>query len=97
VLFRSQSWCPGEDSNLHGSLHWYLKPARLPVPPPGPGRERVTRGHAQGAKSTYRLEGCQFDAANEIEKEAHQSKKAGLAQFTANSGPRPNRKRHARS
>ena len=29
------SWCPGEDSNLHELLHWYLKPARLPVPPPG--------------------------------------------------------------
>src|SRR5450631_2122462 len=28
-------WCPGEDSNLHELLHWYLKPARLPVPPPG--------------------------------------------------------------
>jgi hypothetical protein len=32
-------WCPGEDSNLQGSLHWYLKPARLPIPPPGQGRE----------------------------------------------------------
>ncbi len=30
-------WCPGEDSNLHGVTHWYLKPARLPIPPPGPG------------------------------------------------------------
>src|SRR5580704_15253735 len=29
-------WCPGEDSNLHGLRHWYLKPARLPIPPPGP-------------------------------------------------------------
>jgi hypothetical protein len=32
---KENKWCPGEDSNLHGSLHWYLKPARLPVPPPG--------------------------------------------------------------
>src|SRR5271169_4104531 len=32
---RSPAWCPGEDSNLHELLHWYLKPARLPVPPPG--------------------------------------------------------------
>src|SRR6185312_538297 len=30
-------WCPGEDSNLHGFHHWYLKPARLPIPPPGHG------------------------------------------------------------
>src|ERR1700674_1009712 len=30
-------WCPGEDSNLHGLHHWYLKPARLPIPPPGHG------------------------------------------------------------
>src|SRR5215469_10767268 len=29
------AWCPGEDSNLHGFHHWYLKPARLPIPPPG--------------------------------------------------------------
>jgi hypothetical protein len=37
-LGRSESyiWCPGEDSNLHGFHHWYLKPARLPIPPPGP-------------------------------------------------------------
>ena len=31
-LFR---WCPGEDSNLHGFHRWYLKPVRLPIPPPG--------------------------------------------------------------
>src|SRR5579871_6985177 len=34
-LVADQMWCPGEDSNLHELLHWYLKPARLPVPPPG--------------------------------------------------------------
>ncbi len=28
-------WCPEEDSNLHGFHHWYLKPARLPIPPSG--------------------------------------------------------------
>jgi hypothetical protein len=32
-------WCPGEDSNLHDLHHWYLKPARLPIPPPGQGGE----------------------------------------------------------
>ena len=32
---RTARWCPGEDSNLHGLRHWYLKPARLPIPPPG--------------------------------------------------------------
>ena len=36
-LRRTVRWCPGEDSNLHGVTHWYLKPARLPIPPPGPG------------------------------------------------------------
>ena len=30
-------WCPGEDSNLHSFHYWYLKPARLPIPPPGLG------------------------------------------------------------
>jgi hypothetical protein len=39
-----KSWCPGEDSNLHGFHHWYLKPARLPIPPPG---------HALTAKFVY--------------------------------------------
>ena len=34
ILIKKQ-WCPGEDSNLHGFHHWYLKPARLPIPPPG--------------------------------------------------------------
>src|SRR3984893_19078425 len=33
---RLRNWCPREDSNLHGFHHWYLKPARLPIPPPGP-------------------------------------------------------------
>src|SRR5438045_3709599 len=33
-------WCPGEDSNLHGLRHWYLKPARLPIPPPGLAADR---------------------------------------------------------
>ena len=28
-------WCPEEDSNLHALRHWYLKPARLPIPPSG--------------------------------------------------------------
>jgi enoyl-CoA hydratase len=30
-------WCPGKDSNLHGLHRWYLKPVRLPIPPPGHG------------------------------------------------------------
>ncbi len=30
-----EEWCPGEDSNLHLFQDWYLKPARLPIPPPG--------------------------------------------------------------
>ena len=30
-------WCPGKDSNLHGLRRWYLKPVRLPIPPPGHG------------------------------------------------------------
>ena len=29
---------PGKDSNLHGFHRWYLKPVRLPIPPPGHGR-----------------------------------------------------------
>ena len=29
-------WCPGEDSNSpRPNGHWHLKPARLPIPPPG--------------------------------------------------------------
>ena len=52
------AWCPGEDSNLQGSLHWYLKPARLPIPPPGQGEEM--RGRARKArKSTGDTSECQ--------------------------------------
>jgi hypothetical protein len=36
--FRTSIWCPGKDSNLHGLHRWYLKPVRLPIPPPGHGR-----------------------------------------------------------
>src|SRR5262249_38089509 len=46
------SWCPGEDSNLHGSLHWYLKPARLPIPPPGQGWE--SRPGSRTRRAIYR-------------------------------------------
>ena len=38
-------WCPGEDSNLHGFHHWYLKPARLPIPPPGHWLLNTGRGN----------------------------------------------------
>src|SRR5271166_1682622 len=34
---RTPMWCPGKDSNLHGFRRWYLKPVRLPIPPPGHG------------------------------------------------------------
>ena len=31
-------WCPGRDLNPHVLIeHWHLKPARLPIPPPGQG------------------------------------------------------------
>ncbi len=47
-------WCPGEDSNLHVLQHWYLKPARLPIPPPGQvswGRcSQADRGSQRGLK-----------------------------------------------
>jgi hypothetical protein len=29
----SHQWCGRRDSNPHDSRHWYLKPARLPIPP----------------------------------------------------------------
>ena len=33
-LINDIAWCERRDSNSHGVLpHWYLKPARLPVPP----------------------------------------------------------------
>src|SRR6202021_657926 len=51
-----KGWCPGEDSNLHELLHWYLKPARLPVPPPG--QEGAAECEAQ--ESTHPLNPCQF-------------------------------------
>ncbi len=45
-------WCPGEDSNLHGVTHWYLKPARLPIPPPGPRRASTGREAALSTGSS---------------------------------------------
>src|SRR5439155_21995458 len=30
---RDAPWCEWRDSNSHGVTHWYLKPARLPIPP----------------------------------------------------------------
>jgi hypothetical protein len=37
-VLKTSKWCPGKDSNLHGLHRWYLKPVRLPIPPPGHGR-----------------------------------------------------------
>ena len=37
-------WCPGKDSNLHGLHRWYLKPVRLPIPPPGHERRIMSHG-----------------------------------------------------
>ncbi len=39
-------WCPGKDSNLHALQHRYLKPACLPIPPPGRGAVSKDRPHA---------------------------------------------------
>src|SRR5205823_4828764 len=47
---RMSGWCPGEDSNLHGFHHWYLKPARLPIPPPGHAG-LGSRSHISGGDS----------------------------------------------
>ena len=55
---RQGTWCPGEDSNLQGSLHWYLKPARLPIPPPGQGKECGARPR-KARKSTGGFPQCQ--------------------------------------
>ena len=37
------SWCEWGDSNPHGVTHWYLKPARLPIPPHSQGPEQLAR------------------------------------------------------
>ncbi len=41
---RPSRWCPGKDSNLHGLHRWYLKPVRLPIPPPGHGASHRSGG-----------------------------------------------------
>ncbi len=53
-------WCPGEDSNLHELLHWYLKPARLPVPPPGHdgSAEREAQECTHCSRACQRKPGC---------------------------------------
>src|SRR5664280_537777 len=38
-------WCPGGDSNPHAVKHRLLRPACLPIPPPGRKRERVGETH----------------------------------------------------
>src|SRR5690606_17650613 len=35
-----ETWCPEEDSNLHGVTRQYLKLVRLPIPPSGPCKEQ---------------------------------------------------------
>ena len=50
-----ERWCPGEDSNLHELLHWYLKPARLPVPPPGQDGSALR----EAQKCTHWVGACQ--------------------------------------
>ena len=35
-LYSLSKKCPPGDLNSHDRSHWYLKPARLPIPPGGP-------------------------------------------------------------
>ena len=37
-------WCPGADSNRYTLRHRLLRPACLPIPPPGQGGTQTTRG-----------------------------------------------------
>ena len=53
-LMKFVGWCPGKDSNLHGLHRWYLKPVRLPIPPPGHGALHSCGG---GRMSMARLSG----------------------------------------
>src|SRR4029453_13282126 len=62
---QGRRWCPGEDSNLHGSLHWYLKPARLPIPPPGQGWESRRGVPGRGAQSPGGIPGGQKTASRD--------------------------------
>ena len=64
--WRTVLWCPGKDSNLHGLHRWYLKPVRLPIPPPGHwrlhkgGRARLS---IAGSRQSGDFEnGLDFDA-----------------------------------
>src|SRR6185503_5052863 len=81
-----RKWCPGEDSNLHGSLHWYLKPARLPIPPPGQGWESGTGGPGRGAQSTGGIPGCQQTAERDEVDEENQEITANRQAFARRAG-----------
>src|SRR5690606_42011353 len=53
----SKRWCERRDSNSHGSPHWNLNPARLPVPPLSPAFPAVAGnrpGHARRARRVTR-------------------------------------------
>ena len=72
------SWCPGEDSNLHGSLHWYLKPARLPIPPPGQGWESRDRGSREARNLPVVFRGVNKTAErDEVDEEDEEITSAG--------------------
>jgi hypothetical protein len=47
-----ESWCPEEDSNLHGVTRQYLKLVRLPIPPSGQERAILTEGVRLGKYET---------------------------------------------
>src|SRR5262249_13756391 len=72
---REAFWCPGKDSNLHGLHHWYLKPARLPIPPPGPGARHS--GSPQALSTQGRLKESALIDTNRVKRHPSSSHPRG--------------------
>jgi hypothetical protein len=83
-------WCPGEDSNLHDLRHWYLKPARLPIPPPG----QAQRHKGAGFRLSTRRRGiARFARPQEAARRALVALyRAGTIRYAAGSTPRADAK-----
>ena len=68
VLYSSNyliiKWCPGRDSNPHGSLRRILSPLRLPISPPG------RAGREEGIKAAWMREAMMLTEGGEEKVEA---------------------------
>ena len=99
----ASNWCGRRDSNPHILRYWYLKPARLPIPPRPPSLQSANAAHAsagpyRSARQRARRHFADVRRAiwnkppgHPLERTRHAARKASHPMATQPECPRPHR------